>query len=107
MRRRRRRSQPRELSGVLGQVLDELGMDSAAAAFRIGERWSELVGADVAAHCRPTEVRGRLLEVEVESPVWAQQLQLQRPAMLAALRRELGEAAPAELSYRVGYTRRP
>ncbi|MGH0034442.1 MAG: DUF721 domain-containing protein [Myxococcota bacterium] len=104
---RRRRSQPRELGGVIGQVLDDLGLDSAASAFRIAERWSDWVGEDVARHCRPVQVRGRVLEAEVESSVWAQQLQMRRPAILEALRRELGDEAPAELRFRVGYNRRP
>jgi predicted nucleic acid-binding Zn ribbon protein len=104
---RRRRGQPRQVGGVIGQVLDELGLESAASAFRIGERWSDWVGEEVARHCRPVQVRGRVLEAEVDSSVWAQQLQMRRPAILAILRRELGDEAPSELRFRVGYTPRP
>jgi len=108
MRRRpRRRGQPRAIGGVVGQILDDLGLDSAAAAFRIGERWSEVVGPEVARHCRPVAIRGPVLEAEVESSVWAQQLQMRRPAILEALRREFGDGAPQEVRFRVGYTRRP
>jgi predicted nucleic acid-binding Zn ribbon protein len=37
--------------------------------------------------------------------VWCQQLQMQRPQLLASLREALGEDAPSDLRFRVGYAR--
>lgn len=101
--RPRRRGVPKPIRSVLSQVLDDLGLEAAAAAHRIGEVWEQVVGADVARHCRPIGVRGKLLEVEVDTSVWCQQLQMQSPELLAALRAELAEEAPAGLRFRVGY----
>ena len=58
----------------------------------------------IARHSRPLALRGHLLEVAVDSSVWAQQLQLQQPAILAALARALpeGDPVPSELRFRVG-----
>ena len=103
--RRRGRMQP--VGGVVGRVLSDLGLDAAVAAHRVGERWSDIVGAEVARHARPVQMAGPVLEVAVESSVWAQQLQMQRLEILAALRRELGDDAPGELRFLVGYNRRP
>jgi predicted nucleic acid-binding Zn ribbon protein len=100
----RRRTQPRKISTALGQVLGDLGLDGATAAFRIAELWSEAVGADVAKHCRPVIVRAGVLEAEVDSSVWCQQLQMRRPELLAKLQATLGEDAPSDLRFRVGYT---
>lgn len=91
------------MSDLVGRVLGELGLDGVAKAHRIGAIWQEAVGEQVAAHCRPIGLRGDVLEVEVDSPVWSQQLQLRKPELLAALERSLGGDAPRELRFQVGY----
>ena len=72
------------------------------SAFRIGELWEEAVGPEIASHCRPVAIRGEVLEAEVDSSVWCQQLQMERPQLLKALREALGDDAPTDLRLRVG-----
>jgi predicted nucleic acid-binding Zn ribbon protein len=91
---------------LVGQVLGELGLEGVALAHRIGEQWEEIVGPQVALHCRPKGLRGEVLELEVDSPVWSQQLQLRKTELLAKLGERLGSAAPRELRFQVGYARR-
>ncbi len=100
-RRERRRSQPTRVESMLESVLGELGLEATAAAHRVGQRWVAAVGPEIAKHARPVGLRGGVLEVEVDSSVWCQQLQLSSPEILAALERELGEAAPRDLRFRV------
>lgn len=102
----RRKGSPTSLSTVVGQVLGELGLDSVAQAHRIGQVWSAVVGEQVAAHCQPIGIRGGLLELTVDSPVWSQQLQLRKLEILAGLGKALGADAPRELRFQVGYVRR-
>jgi predicted nucleic acid-binding Zn ribbon protein len=99
----RRAGRPTALADAMGRVLSELGLDSVAKAHRIGQIWPVVVGDAVAAHCRPIAMRGEVLELSVDSPVWSQQLQLRKPEILAALARELGADAPRELRFQVGY----
>jgi predicted nucleic acid-binding Zn ribbon protein len=101
----RRKGTPTAVADLLGAVLGDLGLEAVARAHRIGACWEDVVGAQVAAHCRPLGLRGEVLEVEVDSPVWAQQLQLRKPEIVSALSREFGEGAPRELRFRVGYAR--
>jgi predicted nucleic acid-binding Zn ribbon protein len=98
----RGRREPRRLGAVITGVLGDLGLDEASAIVKVAERWEAAVGADVAAHCRPSALRGSVLEATVDSSVWCQQLQLQSRAILAGLRRELGDDAPSELRLFVG-----
>ncbi len=102
--RRRRRSQPKAVGTVIGSVMEDLGLDAVARAFRVGESWDDAVGAVVASHAQPLGMRGGVLEVQVDTSVWCQQLQMRRPQLLAALRESLGEDAPGDLHFRVGYT---
>jgi predicted nucleic acid-binding Zn ribbon protein len=98
----RGRRELRGLDSLVPRVLSDLGLGDATAIMRIVEAWEMAVGAEVARHCRPTAVRGGVLEATVDSSVWCQQLQLRRPEILSALRGALGDAAPAELWLRVG-----
>jgi predicted nucleic acid-binding Zn ribbon protein len=101
----RRKGTPTAVGDVIGQVLGDLGLDAVAKAHQIDARWEEIVGSQVAAHCRPLGLRGDVLELEVDSPVWSQQLQLRKPELLAALGRSFGADAPRELRFQVGYAR--
>ncbi len=100
--KRRGRRDPRPLGALVPRVLADLGMADTNAILRISECWETAVGPAVARHCRPATLRHGVLEATVDTSVWCQQLQLRRPEILAALRRELGEAAPADLLLRVG-----
>lgn len=99
---RRRKGKPTQLKAALGRVMKDLGLESANTAFEIAQRWEAVVGPEVARHCRPVAMRGNVLEAVADSSVWCQQLQLQRPAILAALAREMGDRAPTDLRLRVG-----
>ena len=99
---RRRRAQLEPMGGMISRVLADLGLESSARVLRLAERWQEAVGPEIAAHCQPTALRGEVLEATVDSSAWCQQLQLERPAILAALRRVAGDDAPRELWLRVG-----
>ncbi|MCG8591811.1 MAG: DUF721 domain-containing protein [Proteobacteria bacterium] len=103
----RRRSRPQALGTVLDRVLGDLGLERAVVVKRIADHWDTVVGPEAAAHCWPVGLRGTVLEAEVESPVWSQQLQLATPRILTALEELLGGDAPTDLRFRLGYTRRP
>jgi predicted nucleic acid-binding Zn ribbon protein len=49
-------------------------------------------------------MRNGVLEISADSSVWCQHLQMNRPRLLAALREQLGEDAPEDLRFRVGYS---
>ena len=100
--KRRGRREPLPLGGLVAGVLGDLGLDEASAIVRVAQCWDAAVGPEVAAHCRPSALRGTVLEATVDSSVWCQQLQFQTREILAALRRELGDAAPSDLRLFVG-----
>ena len=99
---RARSKQPTQIRTALPRVLGELGIEGVAGALRILECWERAVGPEIARHARPTLLRGSVLEASVDSSVWCQQIQLQRPAILAALREILGPDAPRDLRLRIG-----
>ncbi len=99
---RPRKSQPEALGPLVARVLEDIGASGSARVLRIAQRWEEAVGKEIAQHCRPTGLRGDVLEATVDSSVWCQQLQLRGPEILEALRALLPAEAPSELWFRVG-----
>ena len=103
----RGRGEPEGVAAALSRILSGIDLGPAARSAEIARRWEEILGSEVAAHCRPVGLKGEVLHAEVETSVWCQQLQMRTPEILAALRGALGESAPTALRLRVGYNRRP
>ena len=97
----RRKGRMETVGDLVGKVLGDLGLDGVA-----GSQWDEIVGPAVAKHCRPLGIRGAVLEIQVDSPVWSQQLQLRKTELLKNLAEQIGEDAPRELRFQVGYARK-
>lgn len=98
----RRRTLPTAVGEIVPKLLDELGLGATQRVVRIAACWAAAVGERAAQHSRPVRMRGDALETEVDGSVWSQELRLRTPEILAALRRALGDEAPAELWLRIG-----
>ena len=98
----KKKSTPKLLGNLVPGVLAELGFEGANAALRLAACWEEVVGPEVARHCRPALLRGRTLEVRVDSSVWSQELRFRSPAILAGLAQRLGPESPSDLRLHVG-----
>ena len=66
---------PQELSGLLGDVVRARGWEEQVRAARLHEAWPAIVGEQLAGRSRPGRLRGGILQVVVEAPRWATQLQ--------------------------------
>ncbi len=100
--RRRPSSRFEEIGSLVPRVLRDLGLTETARVMQIAGRWEEAVGPGIAAHCRPTALRGETLEGTVASSSRCQARQLSTPRILADLRRVLGGDAPSNLRLHVG-----
>ena len=83
---------PKGLADVFGDVSDELGWTETLAQHEIFARWSEIVGADIAAHSEPVGLDAGVLTVKCDSTAWATQLGLLRHDLVKQLLSELPKA---------------
>ncbi|MCP5055233.1 MAG: DUF721 domain-containing protein [bacterium] len=97
---RRTKRDPKRVGGMVGRVLADLGHTGAAPAFALFDAWDQALG-DAAEHCEPVDLRLGVLEVAVDSSVWAQHLQMRRAEILRSLADAMGEGAPTDLRFRV------
>jgi predicted nucleic acid-binding Zn ribbon protein len=83
------RPAPRPISLALERYAAAL--EPASTLARVQACWEATVGAAIAAAARPTGERDGVLSVRCEAAVWAQELDLMGPELLARLNSALGE----------------
>ena len=96
------RDEPRRLRDSLAEVSADLGLPEPDALALLIDRWTTLVGADVAPHCRLTSLRDGVLRVTVDSAPRATQLRYLEGELVKRSATVLGPGVVRELRIRVG-----
>ena len=78
------------VGGVLGRVLDSLGLSREMTGWQAVEAWPKLVGPRVARHARAVAFRDGTLHVEVEGSAWMQELTFLKPDLARRINQHLG-----------------
>jgi predicted nucleic acid-binding Zn ribbon protein len=81
---------PQPLARAVERLLSERGWETPAAVAGVMSRWAEIVGDEVAAHCRPESHADNELVVVADSSAWASQLRLLAPTLVRRLDEVLG-----------------
>lgn len=95
-----RRLAPRALSTALEVVARDVAPDTLLA--RVQSAWGEVAGPGLAAAAAPVSERDGVVTVRCESGVWAQELELMAPELIARLADVLGGASVTKLRFVVG-----
>lgn len=81
---------PQGLAGILSRMVADRGWSSPVAVGSVMAQWETLVGAEIAAHCKPESFEGTVLHVRCDSTSWATQLRLLSTSLLARFEADLG-----------------
>ena len=81
---------PQPFGAALRGLVEAKGWTATVADASVMGRWDEIVGADLAAHCRPESLRDGELSLVAESTAWATQIRALSGRLLQRLREELG-----------------
>ena len=91
------------LGRTLGDELGRLGPAGDADLAAIVAAWPAAVGEENARRAWPARIaRGGTLHVHAADAVWANQLTMLGPRILAVLRERLGAAAPSTIRFAAG-----
>jgi predicted nucleic acid-binding Zn ribbon protein len=82
---------PQRLGGEVDRLVSQRGWGLDLRVRGVFARWSELVGQEVADHCRPEAFVDGVLTVRTDSTAWATQLKLLAPTVVRRLNDELGD----------------
>ena len=81
---------PQPLDLTVSRIVDDHGWDLDLRVQGVFARWPELVGGEVADHCRPETLDDGRLVVRATSTAWAAQLKYLAPTLVRRLNEELG-----------------
>jgi hypothetical protein len=77
-------------------------MESPLESAAIVASWSEIVGQDVAAKCRPTSLKAGVLRVRTESPAWASEFRYLAAEVIRRINAQFGREVVKEVKPWVG-----
>ena len=77
--------EPIRLTDALERVLGSLDAPPADLLATVFQQWEEVVGADVARHCRPTAIEDGRLTVLASDSLWASEVQWLANEVLARI----------------------
>jgi predicted nucleic acid-binding Zn ribbon protein len=95
-----KRLSPRPLSNALDGVLPDVAPDTLLA--RVQAAWKGVAGPRLADAAAPVSERDGVVTVACESGVWAQELELLSPDLIAGLHAALSGSSPSRLRFVVG-----
>ena len=93
---------PTPVGSALGRLLARPGWAERLGVARLAAAWSDVVGEDLAGHCEPVRIAGRVLTVRAASGTWATQLKWFTVQLAARAEELLGEGTVTEVRIVVG-----
>jgi predicted nucleic acid-binding Zn ribbon protein len=91
---------PQTVGAALDRLVAERGWQEAVAVGGVIGRWDAVVGAEIAAHCRPETFDDGVLAVRADSTAWATQVRLLTAGLLRRLAEEVGEGTVTKVVVR-------
>ncbi|MEQ4208340.1 DciA family protein [Actinopolymorpha sp. B9G3] len=82
---------PQLLDNTIDRLVNDRGWATDVAVAGAIARWDQIVGPDVAAHCRAERYADTELTVRADSTAWATQVRLLAPSLVKRLNEELGD----------------
>lgn len=89
------------MASSLDRLSRALGAPRAVVVQAVFDRWSEIVGPALAAHCRPLSLRGDAVVVAADDPAWGSQLRYCSADVLGRLEGLVSGPVPSRLVVRV------
>jgi predicted nucleic acid-binding Zn ribbon protein len=91
---------PTPLGGALDELITTRQWSRTLDAAGLEPRWPQIVGVEVAAHCRPEKLEGGALTCIAESTAWATQIRLMQQQVLGRIAAEVGPGVVRRLVVR-------
>lgn len=88
---------PQAADLVVRRVLGALGWQEGLSSGRVLAEWDEIVGEQLAAHCRPVSLDAGVLIVSATSSAWATQMRMISGQIITRIHEHVGMAVISEL----------
>ena len=84
--KKQRRGHPRPIGGVIGTVIESLGLSDRYNGWMIVANWPSIVGPAISEHAYAERYDDGILVVAVPDDSWRQQLSMQAESILSKIR---------------------
>jgi predicted nucleic acid-binding Zn ribbon protein len=91
---------PARLGDAVAELVSDRDWTKTLTAAGLLPRWAQIVGPEIAAHCKPERLVDGELTCATESTAWATQLRLMNRQILARIAAEVGPDVVARLRVR-------
>ena len=88
------------VGSVLQELLGKPGIGEQITRHQAWLVWDQIVGEQIAARARPKKIRRGILEVQVDHPVWMQQLHMLKPKILEKINATIPNAGISDIYLR-------
>ncbi len=88
---------PQAFGAVTASIAKRRGWTPHVAEGKVLGLWEEVVGADIADHATPTEIKDHILHITAESTAWATQLRLMQSTIIAKIAKSVGHGVVKQL----------
>ncbi|MGY5319552.1 DUF721 domain-containing protein [Neomicrococcus lactis] len=88
---------PQGLGGIMKNLVQDRGWNAPVAVGSVMTRWEELVGADIAAHCKPVSFDNGIVVIRTDSTSWASQMRILNHQLLKVFSEKLGGGVVREI----------
>lgn len=89
-----------KLRRVLEEVMEARGQKKILNEALVFLGWPQAVGKQIAVHAEPQALRGKVLHVHTESPVWAQELAALESQLVSKVNATVGREVVTEIRFR-------
>lgn len=79
--------EPKPIGELIDQLVSQREWKSGLAEGEIFVRWHEVVGEEIADHCKPVEIKEERLFIQCVSTAWATQLNLVKNQLLESIQK--------------------
>lgn len=87
------------LKAAIDKFLKKAGIEKTVAQNAAISKWEEAVGEVIASNATPIEVQYGRLIVKASTPVWRQELQLQKNEILKKINKSIGKNVIKEIQF--------
>ena len=70
------KSQPDKISGIIGKVFNSFGLTTSYNGWMVVDKWSKIVGNDIAQRSEAVKFEGNTLFVAVKDDTWRQEISM-------------------------------
>jgi predicted nucleic acid-binding Zn ribbon protein len=91
---------PQAVGDLVEEFIGAEGWDQEVSVATLIARWPQIVGPDIAEHCRPEDYADGELSVRTDSSAWATQIRLLTPQMISRIQGVIGAGIVTDLVVR-------